>query len=294
MAYVTLAEYTNYVQVAEGYIDDGDPDQGVIATVYQTRIDSASDYINSILGIRYAVPVPATALIKEICCQIAHYDGEKSNDARRRVFELYELAIQKLKCIADGEAVLLGLPSGTGAISVVPQLPGGGDASVGTPGIQKVGIHLSKRNYSTRLGKNWYPCCCPTERIPSVIAATPEDEMIVATQANHGFGIGTVIYYDGANYLRAINTSADTLGYLLVVQPLSANTFEIARSMQVVEGLSGLTPGAWYHTSVAVAGQIEPLSVNQSALPGAFAANAIGQAISTTALRFVSITPFQA
>lgn len=288
MAYVTLQEYIDYVQVAEGYIDDGDPDQGVIATIYQRRIDAASDYIDSILGIRYAVPVPATALIKEVCCQIAHYDGEKASDARWRVFELYELAVKKLKCIADGETVLLNTPASGGG--VVPQLPGAGDASVGTPGVQKVGFFVAQRN---KPSKREYDACGCGPEIPFVVQGDAEDEVVRASQINHGFAVGNVLYFDGTNYVKAINTGSETLGRFLVARIFDAHNFEIARSMQVVSGFTGLIPGRWYHTSATTPGLLEVVPTNQITLNGAFASNPIGQAMNALELRFMEITPFR-
>lgn len=61
------------------------------------------------------------------------------------------------------------------------------------------------------------------------------------TQASHRFRHGTVVRFDGTNWVRGGGAGAG-----LVSGILDANTFEFASSGEL-DGLDGLTPGALYY-----------------------------------------------
>lgn len=72
--------------------------------------------------------------------------------------------------------------------------------------------------------------------------------------ASHGFSPKEVLYYNGTNYIKAISSAQDTLGFLFVSEA-DANTFTIVQA-GYVSGLTGLTPGSYYYVSQSVAGEI--------------------------------------
>jgi hypothetical protein len=127
----------------------------------------------------------------------------------------------------------------------------------------------------------------------TTINATSNIVAPIVIQNVHGLQARQAVYLGATGWTLAINTANETLGRYIVSQVFDANSFSLALPMQIIAGFTGLTPAAWYHTSVTTAGAIEPVSLTQSALPGAFAANPIGQAISSTELIFVPHIPFQ-
>lgn len=103
------------------------------------------------------------------------------------------------------------------------------------------------------------------------------------TQVGHGLSTGSVIYFDGIDWLPAQSDSATTLG-THVVQVTDPDSFR-AVMCGVIGGVSGLTPGDWYFVSGDVPGGIT------STVPLYGFSNPVGQALSTTELM---VLPYRA
>lgn len=85
---------------------DGDPD----ANVLERALATADGEINSYLSVRYAIPLPLVPqIVRDKACDIARYrlqDDTPTDEARQR----YEDAIEWLKSVAAGRALLVGIP----------------------------------------------------------------------------------------------------------------------------------------------------------------------------------------
>lgn len=112
------------------------------------------------------------------------------------------------------------------------------------------------------------------------------------TQVNHGLSAGDAVLFGPQGWQQARSDQPETLARGLVASVLSANAFRLAVPGALVFGFSDLLVGEWYHCSPTLAGNIEPLSGSGQSLPGACAANPLGQAVSTSALWFFSINPY--
>lgn len=90
------------------------------------------------------------------------------------------------------------------------------------------------------------------------------------TQTTHGFIVGDVLYFDGANYAKAKADDESTSEVLGIVSEVSSvNTFTLTTS-GYVSGLSGLVAGTTYYLSEATAGLLtatEPTGVGEVTKP---------------------------
>ena len=112
-------------------------------------------------------------------------------------------------------------------------------------------------------------------------------------QAAHGFAIGQAVCYQSpGGWGLALNSEPDRLARAMVSSVPNPDTFTIACSGEIVGSLANLQPGVWYHTSAIVPGAIVPAPAESQAIPGAYAANPLGQAVSSTDFLFLSINPY--
>jgi len=102
------------------------------------------------------------------------------------------------------------------------------------------------------------------------ISAGGGSTAIKITQTAHGYVVGDVLYFDGANYLKAIASAANTSEVVGVVSKIiNANSFELTTAGQVTD-LAGLTAGTVYFLSPTVAGawtDTEPSTLGQISSP---------------------------
>ena len=76
---------------------------------------------------------------------------------------------------------------------------------------------------------------------------------ISVNQTGHSFSVQNAIYFDGTDWQLAQADSAATVGTAIVTQVADSNNFNLCIAGEV-DGLSGLTSGAWYFVSDATAG----------------------------------------
>jgi hypothetical protein len=76
---------------------------------------------------------------------------------------------------------------------------------------------------------------------------------LAVTQAAHGFALGDLVYYNGSAYAKAKADAAATAEVYGMVTAVTTNTFVLVPEGYVT-GLTGLTAGAVYYLSDAVAG----------------------------------------
>lgn len=139
MPYLTVPEFAIYIRSIESLDQSNEePDVFVDNAFYERAIESASNEIDSKLGVRFAIPLPMSSHVKTLCYPLAHWWAEKQGEKRLYVIVEYDKAIAQIEAIARGEAALLGVDGKpVGAI--------GGDASPDTPGIQNVGVFVGQR-----------------------------------------------------------------------------------------------------------------------------------------------------
>lgn len=77
----------------------------------------------------------------------------------------------------------------------------------------------------------------------------------VVSQINHGFSVGTPIYYDGVSWKAAIANSENTLATDVVSKVINQDLFECI-TLGRISGLSGLVAGTWYYVSDTNAGTL--------------------------------------
>lgn len=77
-------------------------------------------------------------------------------------------------------------------------------------------------------------------------------------QPSHAFNILTPIYHDGTQWQPARANQAYTLANYVVVKVIDTDHFEMAMSGRYNIPDHGLTPGQYYFTSSAIAGQLVP------------------------------------
>ena len=106
------------------------------------------------------------------------------------------------------------------------------------------------------------------------------------TQVGHGLSAGNAIYYDGANWQKAISSGISTVGIALCSSVASTDKFTITYSGKIT-GLSGFTTGNWYFVSDSTAGAL-------SLSPGTTIVNPIAIALSTSALLVIPMRADQA
>lgn len=115
------------------------------------------------------------------------------------------------------------------------------------------------------------------------VEAAPTDFDV--TQTAHGFAIGDAVYFDGTDWQFAQADSAYTLAVGIVKEVADANNFSV-RVVGPVEGLSGLTPGAYYFVSETTPGSITD---NEPVVP--YFSNPVGFALSATQLMVLPLRP---
>lgn len=116
----------------------------------------------------------------------------------------------------------------------------------------------------------------------------------VVSKPNHGFSPGQAVCYRlPQGWELALNSEPDRLARALIATVPTPNTFTLARSGEIIGGLTDLQSGEWYHCSPDIPGKLAPVLGEAVALPGAYAANPLGQAVSDSALLFLSINPFE-
>ena len=80
-----------------------------------------------------------------------------------------------------------------------------------------------------------------TQRVSSLI-----------TKSAHGFIVGDVLRFDGANWVKAIATASSTFGYGVVVKVISSSIFELGlRGFFTFAASHGLTIGTQYYLSTS-------------------------------------------
>jgi hypothetical protein len=125
--------------------------------------------------------------------------------------------------------------------------------------------------------------------LPPSAAASP----IVISQVGHPFAAGDAVYGEiGTGFAKALNTAVGTLGRYIVATT-TLNSFTIARPGDVVTGFVGLTPYEWYHSSPTTPGALIASGVGQKP-SGCFAANPLGQALTSTDLLVQYSIPYEA
>lgn len=115
------------------------------------------------------------------------------------------------------------------------------------------------------------------------VVASPTD--FDATQTAHGFTVGQAVYFDGTNWQLAKADSAYTMAEGIVKSVTDVNNFTV-RVVGPVEGLSGLTAGAYYFVSKDTAGA---LTATEPTAP--YFSNPVGFALSTTQLMVLPLRP---
>lgn len=114
------------------------------------------------------------------------------------------------------------------------------------------------------------------------------------TQENHGLIAGQAVCYKaGGGWQLALNSDAASLGRAIVYSAPDSNNFSLARCGEIVSGLTNLIPGEWYHCSHVVPGGLEPCLGEEQKIPGAFAANPMGQAVSESQLFCFFVNPYE-
>jgi len=85
-------------------------------------------------------------------------------------------------------------------------------------------------------------------------------------QTTHGFSVGDVVYFDGANYILANSSNPATIGEYIISEVVDADTFFLAEALEVVNIPAGiptlvdtLSPapaaGDWLYASFTTAGK---------------------------------------
>lgn len=118
-------------------------------------------------------------------------------------------------------------------------------------------------------------------RVPIGGASASGDSLIdkSLTQTAHGFGVGTVVYFNGTTYIQAKADQASTAVYLGVVTKVTdANTFDLTYAGIATTTLT-LTAGGVYYLSDTTAGAV--LAANTPPTQTAFQV-AVYEAISAT------------
>ena len=78
----------------------------------------------------------------------------------------------------------------------------------------------------------------------------------IVNQANHGFSIGNILYFNGTSYVRALaENSAKSNVVGIVSRIINMNNFTLLTS-GLITSLSGLIPGAVYYLSDVVSGAL--------------------------------------
>jgi hypothetical protein len=115
------------------------------------------------------------------------------------------------------------------------------------------------------------------------VVASPTD--FDANQVAHGFTVGQPVYFDGTDWQLAQADSGYTMAEGIVKEVTDADNFTV-RVVGPVEGLSGLTPGAYYFVSKDTAGA---LTVTEPTAP--YFSNPVGFALSATQLMVLPLRP---
>jgi hypothetical protein len=123
-------------------------------------------------------------------------------------------------------------------------------------------------------------------------AGAPVDNPATVPSPSHGFVAGQPLYQDSTGFHLAVNQSAATLAYYLVSN-VTLDSITFAKHGDIVDGFTGLSPGDWYHSSPTTPGAIAPVGITESKPIGAFSANPIGQALTTTSLCYLPTIPYQ-
>jgi hypothetical protein len=126
-----------------------------------------------------------------------------------------------------------------------------------------------------------------------VAAPSPPTTSTPIVQIAHGFSAGDLIYGTvGVGFAKALNNNIATLAYH-VVASATADAFTIAKPGEIVNAYTGLIPYEWYHCSPTIAGGVAPVGSGQKPV-GGFAANQVGQAVTSTSLIVYLDTPYEA
>lgn len=94
---------------------------------------------------------------------------------------------------------------------------------------------------------------------------------VEVVQADHGFAVGDVLYFDGSSYAKAkadAENTAEVVG--IVSEVVDTGNFVATTAGYIEEGLSGLTAGSVYYLSADDPGAlslVEPLVVGQVSRP---------------------------
>lgn len=119
MNYISIEEFVAYVRESEAVNQSNELDSPIVnLQFWEKAIETASVELDSRLGARFKLPLPASAHVKSLCYPIAHWWAEKYGEKRDYVQKEYEATIELLKDIAKGTALLIGIDG-----SPVPVIP---------------------------------------------------------------------------------------------------------------------------------------------------------------------------
>ena len=116
MAYATQADITELYGADSLFVADRDGDGVVDAPAVTRALVSASDEIDSYIGVRVTLPLATVpGILRQLAVDIAVYRLALSRDVRSEEHRLrYEDALRFLKAVAKGEAVLAFTGDGAG------------------------------------------------------------------------------------------------------------------------------------------------------------------------------------
>jgi hypothetical protein len=115
----------------------------------------------------------------------------------------------------------------------------------------------------------------------------------IVTANAHGFSPRQTLYMGaGGAFALAKNDAEATLGRYLIASVPDANTFTLAMPGQAIDGFTGLSPGGWYHVSPATSGAIVLVSLPDRKPANGYAANQVGQALTSSILIYSGNIPY--
>lgn len=155
---------------------------------------------------------------------------------------------------------------------------------------QRVWVSVDVANRPTSLSVSIDNVWSPVGLNGTVPGSTVGDTTL--EQVGHNLTVGTPVYFTATGFAKARSDAEVTLCRYLV-KAVTANTVTISRDGDLVGGFTGLVKSEWYHCSATVAGTIEVIPANLASLPGSYAANPVGQAVSSTDLIYRSIIPYR-
>ncbi len=93
---------------------------------------------------------------------------------------------------------------------------------------------------------------------PSITTGTEGSDSltVIVTQSLHGMSVLNPVYHDGTEWIKAVASSAETLGTHVVVEVIDGDNFKISMLGKFEIAAHGLTPNEYYYTDALIAGAL--------------------------------------